>query len=274
MTIINPYRFGAGGGGGSPLLDTVTGAEAAYSLRLLRSAYSGDAIRVRRSSDNTQQDIGFDGSGDLDTSALTSFVGAGDGFLATWYDQSGNGRNATQSTWADQPKIVESGTVSVDSSGNPRAVFSGSQDIGADFNPTTLSQPTYFTLVAERTSVATRTYIFDSFDGGARQALFVQTNEVMFAGSLPSIVLGDTDRHIWSLLYNGASSGAWQDGVDVSPGSTVGSNGLDGIRLGSRFNGSEPMSGYISEFVVWASDQSANRSTIEDDVATYYGITL
>ena len=62
------------GGGGSAfigLLDTYPNAAAAYSVRLLRTAYTGSAIRVRRSSDNAEQDIGFV-SGSLDTSSLTS----------------------------------------------------------------------------------------------------------------------------------------------------------------------------------------------------------
>jgi len=39
------------------LLDLYPNAAAAYSVRKLRSAYTGSAIRVRRSSDNTEQDI-------------------------------------------------------------------------------------------------------------------------------------------------------------------------------------------------------------------------
>ena len=77
------------------LLDTYPNAAAAYSLRKLRSAYTGYAIRVRRSSDNTEQDIGFSSTFGLDTSSLTSFCGAGNGFVTTWYDQSGNGNNGT-----------------------------------------------------------------------------------------------------------------------------------------------------------------------------------
>jgi hypothetical protein len=50
------------------LLDDYPNAAAAYSLRLLRTAYTGDAIRVRRASDNTEQDIGF--VNELDTAAL------------------------------------------------------------------------------------------------------------------------------------------------------------------------------------------------------------
>ena len=45
--------------GGVPLLlDLYPSAAAAYSVRKLSNGYSGSAIRVRRSSDNTEQDIG------------------------------------------------------------------------------------------------------------------------------------------------------------------------------------------------------------------------
>jgi hypothetical protein len=61
-------------GGFIGLLDLFPGAAAAYSLRKLRAAYSGSAVRVRRSSDNTEQDIGFTTQGELDTASLLSFV--------------------------------------------------------------------------------------------------------------------------------------------------------------------------------------------------------
>ncbi|RYY99466.1 MAG: hypothetical protein EOO11_04820, partial [Chitinophagaceae bacterium] len=43
-------------------------ASPAYALRKLSNAYAGKAVQVRRSSDNTTQDIGFTANGDLDTS--------------------------------------------------------------------------------------------------------------------------------------------------------------------------------------------------------------
>ena len=64
------------GGGYVGLLDLFPNAAAAYSLRKLRAAYSGAAVRVRRSSDNTEQDIGFTAQGELDTASLLSFVNA------------------------------------------------------------------------------------------------------------------------------------------------------------------------------------------------------
>lgn len=98
-----------------------------YSLRKLRTAYTGNAIRVRRSNDNAEQNIGFNGNGDLDTTALLSFVGGNNGFVTTWYDQSTNGLNFTQTTAANQPQIVSAGSILTDN-GRPSLRFDGSND--------------------------------------------------------------------------------------------------------------------------------------------------
>jgi len=95
---------------GNPTATAVT----AFSLRLLSSSYAGKAIQVRRDSDNTTQDIGFTTNGDLDTAALKTFVGSGNGYVSIWYDQSGNGINATQTTAANQPQIMSSGVINRD----------------------------------------------------------------------------------------------------------------------------------------------------------------
>ena len=64
------------------LPDDYPGAAAAYSLRKLDKDYAGNAIRVRRSNDNTEQDIGFSGN-ELDTTSLKSFVGSNDGAVVS-----------------------------------------------------------------------------------------------------------------------------------------------------------------------------------------------
>jgi hypothetical protein len=58
------------------LLDQYSGSLVGLSLRKISGTYSGSVIRVRRSGDNQESDIGFNASGDLDTTALLSFVGA------------------------------------------------------------------------------------------------------------------------------------------------------------------------------------------------------
>jgi hypothetical protein len=57
------------------LLDIYPNAAVAYSLRKLREGYTGSAIRVRRASDSTEQNFGFDSSGNLDVNSIEAFVG-------------------------------------------------------------------------------------------------------------------------------------------------------------------------------------------------------
>lgn len=87
-------------------LDSISSVLGAYSLRKLRTAYSGNAIKVRRASDNTTSNIGFASTGVLDTTALNTFISGTTGFIDTWYDQSGNGKDATQATTTSQQQIL------------------------------------------------------------------------------------------------------------------------------------------------------------------------
>jgi len=104
------------------LMDTYTGATLAYSLRKLSSTYSGDAIRVRRTSDNTEQNIGFDSNGNLNTTALLSFVGVGSGYVSIFYNQTGS-NNLVQTVASYQPQIVDSGVL-ITKSGKPSIKYS------------------------------------------------------------------------------------------------------------------------------------------------------
>jgi hypothetical protein len=99
------FRFGPG-----PLLDSFPGAQAAYSLRKMSSAYTGSCLTVRRSSDNATRNIGFYRY-TIDTQAILDFVGSGNGFVTTWFDQSGNGVNISQASAGSQFNIVTSGSL-------------------------------------------------------------------------------------------------------------------------------------------------------------------
>lgn len=114
-----------------PLIDAVgVAAYRTVSLnRLMRTAYgdTSNIMRIRRSSDNAEANIPMVG-GLTDRSAMTTHVGAGDGFLVTAYDQSGNARNYAQSTASAQPLIVDDGVILVDSDDKIIARFDGVND--------------------------------------------------------------------------------------------------------------------------------------------------
>jgi hypothetical protein len=116
-----PFRRMGAGTSFQGLLDLYPNAAAAYSLRKLRADYSGAAVRIRRSSDNAETDIGFLNN-EFDSAAAQTFCGAGNGFVTTWYDQSLNGNNAAQTTASRQPEIVSSGVILTEN-GKPKINF-------------------------------------------------------------------------------------------------------------------------------------------------------
>ena len=87
------------------LLDAYPGAYLAYSFRELSSTYTGACVRIRRGSDNVEQDFGFVDNY-LDTSAVFTFLGASIGFIVKIYDQTGNLKHWINATAATQPKIA------------------------------------------------------------------------------------------------------------------------------------------------------------------------
>lgn len=80
--------------------------------------YGGPAVDVRRSVDNKVLTIPFSANGDIDTNILLTFCSTGNGFVSTWYDQSGNANHAVTSTTANQPQIVSNGVLLVDGNGH------------------------------------------------------------------------------------------------------------------------------------------------------------
>jgi sugar lactone lactonase YvrE len=118
-------------------LTSATPAAAAYATRKLSSSYTGAAVRIRRQSDNAVADLAFDVNGNISANSQATFVSGGTGsvsvgsfaaatnaFVSIWYDQSGNGRNATQTTAANQPLLVSNGVVVTSSVLNSKATLS------------------------------------------------------------------------------------------------------------------------------------------------------
>jgi hypothetical protein len=120
------FVFGGSFSGAVPLLlDLYPSTAGQYYMHKVRNTYTGACIRVRRSSDNAEQDFGFIGV-DLDISAILSFVGSGNGLVTTWYSQSGF-FNLTQTTLTAQPAIVLGGVLQT-LNGKPCLKFDGVDD--------------------------------------------------------------------------------------------------------------------------------------------------
>ena len=270
------------------LLESYPGASVAYSLRKIK-VYSGYCIKVRRSSDDATQDIGFK-NGVLDEDALLAFVGANDGFIETWYDQSGNGNNVVQGITTRQPKIVSSGTLITDN-GKPSVLFTSSNtnclvassafDISDGYwlitsilNPDISSIGNSF--AADDLKMGIRitrsfqfmnkyyayTYVFNDSNNALIESLTCGYNsgkQSLFTSEKDSVTLNGyfNGFNIASLDYAGEGENA---SLKVSMG----------CYLDPSNNPSEPYNGYISEIIMWGFDNSVNRINIESNIRNYY----
>lgn len=87
---------------------TCYGAFAPYRVS---SSYTGPMLTIRRDSDNTTADFYADSSGVLGTALngtgtlLEAWLGSATGYVTKWWDQSGKGNHATQTTTTQQPRF-------------------------------------------------------------------------------------------------------------------------------------------------------------------------
>jgi hypothetical protein len=127
-----------------PILDIFPTAHHAFSLRKLRTAYTGFCLRVRRTtltptattttvdvSFNSLNTIGLDSAITYVSGTATTAINLGqfcasilngysnpdlvninqDIFISTWFDQSGNNKNVVSTTTTQQPRIVFGGNL-------------------------------------------------------------------------------------------------------------------------------------------------------------------
>lgn len=261
----------------SLLLDLYSSSLGAYSLFKLRTAYSGHAIKVRRSSDNATQDIDYLSSGYLDTASMKTFVSTGTGYVDTWYDQSGNAYDLTQSTTGNQPVIIESGGT----------VYRSGGDVAIKFTSGSSHYLTNTSIALSSAADAYIAYVFKSNSAGSNYIPFgmgsnsfayqhgAASNRIYaYAGNLyGDFPNSSTSLHLSETIFDGGgaanadrlkyylnTSAQTASSFSGSIGSTVSGTGLSIGRLyavGVYFDGA------ASTFVIWANDKSADRTGIE-----------
>jgi len=279
------------------LLDTYPDAAAAYSLRKLRTAYTGAAIRMRRT-DNTETDIGFV-NGVLDTSSISTFCGASEGFVTTWYDQSGIGVNAIQSTSAAQPKIFSSPNFYLEN-GKPSIKFTGATSCNLRRTGTMPLIERSFAFVGKQDFYQQDAGIFGFAPSGGGSD-FNSTDTFIFQTANSSVpadyyVVGSTGASYF-LPQNGAGTtavlqyGLYLENKTTSVGEFYRNNVLiaqdssftqfdasntQSLVLGGRqFNSSlltGLFAGLFQEFVYWSVSNTANRLGIQNNINSFYSI--
>jgi len=261
-------------------------ASAAYSLRSLGDrqatvSATGDTVtaangkyvvQVRRSSDDTIKSFTAD---EVTDGTLVAFVGSGnDGFVRTWYDQSvtdqgggtATGNHATQTTAAEQPKIVSSGSLVVDSSNNPAIIGDGTDDTLANATLTDqLDNSDFLVIAAYENAMAMGL-------SGAIPRMYLTSSSMSYNTNRTITYTIATGQKIISFQTVGDTQEVFSNGASVGTASqsqvSFGSNEFNLLRGGSDFS-SQP----ISEVIVYASNQTDNRGAYEGNIADHYNIT-
>ena len=263
------------------LLDKYPDAAAAYGLRLLRSAYLGPAIRVSRSSDSAEKDIYFDSQGNLDTTALKAHVGASLGRVKTWYDQSGNGNDATQSATSQRPPITSASGALVTINGKPAINFDGTND-GFDIDASDLygqaRLDVYFHIQSDDTKylmfsqgTAEGNHSFAVLDGSTSTSVasgYTNAGTNMYVNGVDMNYVSGTstrDDIYTAFIENGAehSNGA------IIVHENAQTNNWTNFKVSAYSD--YQLDGKMTEMVLYNTDQSANRENIEKDMALHSG---
>jgi len=264
--------------GANLLLDTYTGASAAYSLRLLSTSYTGDAIEVRRASDNATQDIGFVNN-ELDVTSLESFCSGTNGFVTTWYDQSGNGRDATQGTDVNQPQIVSSGSVILEN-GKPAAQFDGSNDVmTASGFGTGSERSVFFTMRGNGNGTGYENYYIFLISPPSSTGDFMQNYSSNYQGQINANFKTDTldinsstavdIQSLLTTIKTTSTSELFQNSTSLGTGS--GTQTLEDELSIGNFSSNYAFF-KMQEMVVYNSDESSNRTGIETNINDFYSI--
>jgi len=273
----NPY---------TPILDTYSGATAAYSLRKLSSTYTGSAIRVQRSSDSTQQDIGFVDN-ELDVASLNSFVGAGTGTVVTWYDQSGNNYDCIKNGSVGTPDIIVAGTTQT--LNNKTALyFNGSKTLVSGTLTNLFGTGKTFISFGVGSALDTTTRLMLNVSGGALnsqamrrngnflEAIAYNNNQASTFTDIGNVNVGTsqfiacTERNVTTIqIFTNTQSNGATSGTGTADGTNT------AIVIGS-FNPTTPSfawNGYMQELIVFGLVPSGNTtymSSVSSSLNSYY----
>ena len=196
------------------------GIAAAYSVRKLSSSYTGTAIRVRRDTDNAEQDGSFDSNGNLDESTLDAFV-PDNGFIVKWYDQSGNGIDATQTVSTRQMRVVTSNVIEKIGTRVAPISIAGSTHYAMSSAVSVTPPQTSFAAIKSSIASGTRHFIGETLAGTYRfsgDSSFLQLN----AGSIINASGISQAHQLATGLANGASSVLRANGSQMATGNTGG----------------------------------------------------
>lgn len=233
----------------------------AYTL----ASVGTNLIRLRRDSDDTEQDFATIAGGGLDLTAIGVFKSTANLFVTTFYDQVGT-QHFLQTVKASQPSFELGGKGLL-----PTVRFSNHSLEIASFTQAQSFSLSGFALY----NGPGQSPLICSSGGGATQLLygFLAQDTVMAygGGTTAAATATDNNWHAVAAVFNGASSKAQVDGAAAVTGN-AGAGAFSGL-LYLGFDSSNVFKGNFMEIGVLSGDQSASFSALSTNQHTYYDQT-
>jgi hypothetical protein len=259
----------------SKILDSYLGAKAAFSTRKISRTYTGPCMRVRENGGSTELDIGFDENGNLDENAVSLHCGSNSGFVATWYDQSGNGNHATATTFKNGPPSIYDGVNVIKR--NNRAAVGG--ETGGGLNMPVLfrmEQPYGVYLVKnDLPETAFATFYFGAVgdNGTFGERSGHQPGLIMQAGSnLYDPLYQPSTQTTFSTLFNGENSFTYASGQLALSGNAGLSDMVSLGLFGRRDRFESHYNGKIHEILFYEKNITDDRVGVETDLEQHYKV--
>ena len=211
---------------------------------------------------------------------LVSFTGQTvDGFVETWYDQSGNSNDAVQATAGSQPKIVSAGALNT--SGGLE--FDGSDDFFSLTSNISFENKAGCVFSAQDGQDSSNDFTL-GFSGSNRGVGFrnIQTRWFYTSNAIDiDNSSGTSGLTLFTALHDGTTNDpnvtAFVNSsliVDGSPDPNQGEANVSTVanQIGAR-RALSFLEGTVKEIVIYDTDQTNNRAALETEIISHYGIS-
>ena len=267
------------------LLDSYSGASAAYSLRELSSAWAGQPVIEVYRADGATQNFTAD---EITNGTMATFLGTNGGFVETWYDQSGSGFDlTTNATGTNKPRIYTGISQTVtEVNGKPAIEIASPYSFFNATNNIPYNGGVSWYSVVDLTNVGNTRIWSDDITGVQGYTTFLTENTYSIndngAGykNIP-ITAHEIKQQLSSFHFND-TGGAYEiarDGLNSTGtisgwNGPIGTSGSANIGVGGSGNSQQVINGFYQELIVYPDNQSSNRVGIETNINSYYGLLL
>ena len=246
----------------------------ALGLRLLSSSYKGNAVILRKSATaNDTLSFGFTSFGQLDVDSINRWAGSTTTlYVHTIYDQSGKGRNLSNTTTSQQPTLARSGV-----NGKPVLRFTTGKFLR--FTSNVFTYPMSIVTAAKLTSNscnrvfgASNNYIWAFYGNQVNWHHF--NNGWTSNSSTNRVSAKSSDTWIHSSMSASSSSHRFFDNGNEWPTNTIGTGGTqppNGFQLNGYNGNRETSNADIMEVFIFSNTiTDTERKYIEGRIASQY----